>query len=408
LFYLYEFVVRVTPGVMDVELQQAFGLSAAQFGGAVAAYSYIYGPMQLVVGSLLDRYGGKKLLVPACVLVAAGSAMLTLPWYRIEWLAAARFIMGFGSSFGFVGVMYLAAMWFPHERLAMVSGLTTTLGILGAIIGVVPLSQAVDIVGWQSVWVGLAFAGVALALVMILSMPGTPPWELKRRKDKTSDESIPKSIARVLRNPQTWIIGGIAACLYMPISVFGNLWGVNYLMTVGKMSKLKASGGVSMLYWGWIIGSPIAGILSDHWKRRKTPLMTGCLVSTILACCVVGIPGLPPYALYTLLFALGLANCFQVITFVANLEIQPQYARGTAVAITNMIVMVAEGIFQHLYGFVLDLARGLTWLQGSGPDSTVYHRVAMGMLPLVLGLGFILALAMKETFHHRTTLATPK
>jgi MFS family permease len=48
-------------------------------------------------------------------------------------LGVARLMQGFGSAFAFVGTMYLATQWFPRRKIALLSGLTTSLGMLGAI-----------------------------------------------------------------------------------------------------------------------------------------------------------------------------------------------------------------------------------------------------------------------------------
>ncbi len=148
LFYLYEFFVRVAPSSMATQLQQHFGLSAAALGAAAGTYYLVYSPMQLVSGSLIDRFGPKRVLVLAGLICSAG-AFIEVAGSAPALLAGARFCQGFGSAFAFVGTMYLAAEWFPATQLALLSGLTTSLGMAGGIIGNSGIARIVKHLGWQ-------------------------------------------------------------------------------------------------------------------------------------------------------------------------------------------------------------------------------------------------------------------
>ena len=71
LFYCYEFLLRILPGVLQSELSVAFGhLSATTFGQLAALYYFTYSPMQLPVGMLIDRFGPRRLLSFACLCCA--------------------------------------------------------------------------------------------------------------------------------------------------------------------------------------------------------------------------------------------------------------------------------------------------------------------------------------------------
>src|SRR5476649_2578638 len=65
-FYCYEYLLRITPGLMVPELQKAFSvhgdyLDATLIGHLSAFYYYAYTPMQLPVGLFMDRYGPRRI-----------------------------------------------------------------------------------------------------------------------------------------------------------------------------------------------------------------------------------------------------------------------------------------------------------------------------------------------------------
>ena len=62
LYYAYEYLLRITPSVMEHALREHFSLSATGFGLLSAFYYYAYVPMQVPVGVLMDRFGPRRLL----------------------------------------------------------------------------------------------------------------------------------------------------------------------------------------------------------------------------------------------------------------------------------------------------------------------------------------------------------
>jgi len=78
-FYCYEFILRIIPGVLQTELSIALGhISATTFGQISALYYFAYSPMQMPVGMLMDRFGPRRLLTFACLCCTIGSWMFTL------------------------------------------------------------------------------------------------------------------------------------------------------------------------------------------------------------------------------------------------------------------------------------------------------------------------------------------
>lgn len=81
LFYFYEFVLRVSPGVMVPELMKAFDVTAYGVSIISAFYLYAYAPMQIPVGVLIDKLGLKKLLSSASILCGIGAILFSLSAY---------------------------------------------------------------------------------------------------------------------------------------------------------------------------------------------------------------------------------------------------------------------------------------------------------------------------------------
>lgn len=83
-FYCYEYLLRITPGLMVEHLQMAFShgggpLDATKIGHLSAFYYYAYTPMQLPVGLMMDRYGPRYILTIAVLSCAGVCSCLPMP-----------------------------------------------------------------------------------------------------------------------------------------------------------------------------------------------------------------------------------------------------------------------------------------------------------------------------------------
>lgn len=400
LFYLYEFFVRVAPGVMEQQLQTDFHTSGAMLGAALGAYYYIYAPMQLAVGMIFDHLSVRKALIPAVGCVAAGS--MVCYWANdLTLFTMGRVLQGFGSAFAFVGAVFLAKIWFPVQRLALLSGLTTSLGMVGAIVANAGISSAVHKLGWRSTWADAGFFGLFLAVGLFLLIPKLPSWEKDRRAREKEQFGMGMGILvhrlrAVFLDWQVWVTGFISCALYLPLAVFGALWGDECVVAMTGCSTDQASMAVSMLYVGWLVGGPIAGHLSDQLHTRKRPLILSCLLTTTFLCLFLFLPIKSLWPLYVLIFLVGLASSMQVVCFVVGLEAAPDHAGGTALAGINMITMLLGGVFQPLAGYILDWSAG-----GSGKVvhySVNDFRLAMLILPVMTILGLFACLLLKESY----------
>ena len=112
----------ISPSVMIEELMRDFAVGGAILGNLSALYFYGYAGMQIPVGLLLDRFGPRRLMTVAAVVVAVACLLFA----RSDALVGAsvtRFFIGAGCAFSLVGAMAVAGQWFPRRRFALLAGL---------------------------------------------------------------------------------------------------------------------------------------------------------------------------------------------------------------------------------------------------------------------------------------------
>lgn len=405
IFYSYEYLLRIAPSVMETSLRDHFDLSATGFGHLSSIYYYAYVPMQLPVGLMMDLYGPRRLLTVACSICVIGTFLFTGTTHF--WIAASgRFLVGLGSAFAFVGVLKLATIWLPENKLAMVSGITAALGTVGAMLGDNFLELFVYKLGWIKTLNTIALFGIVLTVVLSVGIQDKKHKYRNSGTISTFKKSL-KDLGIIARNKQIWINGFYGCLVYLPTTVFAELWGIPYLRHANGFSAQAAGLANSLLFLGFTLGAPLMGYLSDRLARRKLPMFLGALGASIVMVIILYFPGLTELNIQILIFLLGLFYSAQAIVFAVGRELSPGEAAGTAMALTNMIVMLGAMLLQPLVGYLLDFSYSLR--NGSSISTALVvenvhklytmadYRVALAFIPIGMFIAALLTFFLRET-----------
>ena len=397
LFYCYEYFLRISPDVFIGKLMHDFGLTGAGLGNLVAFYYYAYTPMQLPVGILMDRYGPRMLLTTAVILCAIGSFLFAAS--NFVWVAAlGRFLVGFGSAFAFVGVLKLAAIWLRPDRFAFVTGLATTLGMVGAMIGENALTFLVKHFGWRNTTFASGSFGIVLGILIWVIVRNTKEKaEHELHYQSKTIKQILYHLRHALSHRQVWLTGIVGGLLYIPTSVFAELWGIPYLEQARGFTSYQAAFAVSMIFLGWAIGGPLVGFVSDRLHLRKGPIILTSIMASLLIGLLLFTPNIPVKIVSVIFLLFGMFSSAENITFAIARESCAREISGTAVAVNNMLVMFGGMLLQPLVGEMLDSRWVGTMHAGHPIFSNANYQHALFVLPVGLLLAAILTFFIRET-----------
>ncbi len=389
-FYFYAFFQRTAPSAMVPELMTDFRVSAVALGQLSAYYFYAYAAMQIPTGILADYWGPKRLLLAAAALSGLGSLLFATAEGMIM-AAVGRLLIGAGAGFGFVSTLKIVAEWFPPRRLAMLSGLTMTLGMAGGIAGQGPLAAGISLFGWRPIMLGAAVIALVGCVIVILVFRNRPP-KLRDRGFETADSGPSRTLGLLaaLKRPQTWIIAGFGFAIATVMFAFGGLWGVPYLMQVRGLSRVDAAFAASLILLGWGCSAPLVGWLSDRIGRRRPMLMVSALLATVSIGVLLYTPGLPLAAINLLLLGHGIAVAGIVVCFAAVREQNAPEDAGAAMALVNMAIIASGAIMQPLVGWLLDVG----WRGGFESGGRLYDAAAYQAAFLVLPVSCVFALLL--------------
>jgi sugar phosphate permease len=355
LFYCYEFVLRVAPGIVAHEIMRDYQIGAAEFGVFSVFYLYAYTPMQMVVGILMDHYGPRRLLSLAILTCMLGCFILA--GTHTLWVGKCGLLLiGFGSAFAFVGVLKLAVNWLPEERLGLIAGLTTGLGLLGGKVAGPLLLMIVHQTGWRDAWWYSGVFGV-LILISTFFLIRDYPSDLQMGQPKKSNISwrvLFHELSHMLKDYRFMINGFIGCVLYFPVSVFAGLWGISFLEAAGFNARGLAADTVAWIYLGMALGGPMGAVISEWLGRRRIMYQAAIVLATLVLGIVIFCPMISAFWMSVLLFGLGLAIGSQILVFVVGVELSKKDAAGTSTACTNFLVMLGAMIMQPVVGYLVE------------------------------------------------------
>jgi MFS family permease len=394
LFVTYQMLLQTAPSVMITDFEQAFAINAFGVSLLASSFYYPYVLLQIPSGMLIDRVQPRYCLT-ACLIAISLVTVVLASAHTLNVARAGRILQGVFSAPSVIPALYLAAIWFPSRRFALVAGLTEMIGMSGSAIGQIMLAPACGVFGWRASLIGCATVGLVFA--------GLTWFIIREKNPDENDESIAEVSAHkthvfhnllvVISYPQAWISGFFAGLLFSISGAFGAFWCIPYLIHTYGLSLNVAAAASSMTLFGSALGAPAIGWVSDKLGLRRLPLILSTVLVLALMLIVLYLPITNLPLLFILLFALGFFSSAYVIPYAVVRDIVPSNVRGTAMGYTNMMcILIGAPVLQPLIGWMLnaDLNKNII-------DSVAYQH-ALVLLPISLLIGLMLAFCVKETY----------
>jgi MFS family permease len=394
-YFLFEFLVRVLPSVVEADLQADMHASGASIGFNMGLYYLAYAPMQLVVGVLLDRFGGRLPIACSAIVLGLGCALFAVA-QSIGWLGASRALMGLGSAFAYIGTIYVASAWFPARRIAFIAGVTAALGMIGAIAGQIVAGVVLEAMPWRSAMWILAGVGIGLAAFVWVLVPTRPQYltDRIRKEHKAQGGGVLTGLKSVLGMPSNWMLAAAVALMYLPIGVFGSMWGDRYLEHALNLSPQVAQGADAMLFVGVAISAPLLGWWTDRNGKRLLGMRVSAFASmAALLLQFYWVTEATAMWSFPLLFLLGLGSGGLILGFAMAIDQNGSHARGAALAFVNCAQMGVVFAGQWLVGVLFDAFAGTEAI-------AVYTRFdcqqAFAILPISVAIAAVLLFVLRH------------
>jgi MFS family permease len=194
----------------------------------------------------------------------------------------------------------------------------------------------------------------------------------------------------VFRNPQSILCGAISGLLFLPTTIFDMVWGVRYLQEARGFEFAEAVLRSATVPFGWIIGCPLLGMVSDRIGRRKPVIAgAGLVVLACLAWALYGSTGVFPT--YLVGIVMGIASGAAMLPYSVIKEANPARLAGTSTGVVNFLNFTLSALLGPVFAARLTAAAG-----AASPTlehyQTTFHPLLYGVI-----LAVVLTLFLKET-----------
>ena len=382
LFYAYQFALRVFPSVITQELMSSFAIGTGAFGLLASFYYYGYAFFQVPAGTLIDRFGTRRVALASIASCVAGNVLLFLPSL---WTACVgRFLIGLGSASSFLICIKVATDYFDPSKLSLFTGLSVFIGTLGAVGGGTPIVFISNAYGWHhAVWV-LTALGLGLLVLGFYTLKD----RARAKESATSDQLA--DIKALLANSQTWIIGIYGILMYVPLSAFCDLWGVQFLTHKFHLDPGAAPFVTSAIYIGLGLGAPLSAYVFSMVPNYRLFFLVSAGISAILFSAMLFANNLSLGVLLPLGAVLGIALSPQVLAFTLVCRINAPSVSATASGLHNTICMLSGIIAQPLVGELVH------YHAGAFTPSASSYQFGLMLVCFALLAGAALAFGIKE------------
>ena len=402
LVYTVNFIDRVVISIVQEPIKREFALTDAQLGlMAGPAFVLFYATLGIPIARLAERFSRTTILT-ACT--ALWSAMTALCGAAVSFptLFMARIGVGVGEAGCTPPAQSLITDYFPPARRSTAIAIYT-LGVpVGALLAAFGGGWVAQHLGWRETFVVLGLPGLALALLVKLTIKEPPRAGAASRTPR-----FVEALRILAAKPAFWhaaIGGGLASFVGYGVGQFTT----SFLIRTHGLSLFEASGGNGILigvFGG--IGIFSAGFIADRLARTHPGALAWLPALGFLAAAPLQIGGYLAEDVRVALAFLAAGMLAQYLYLGAMYAIaqgvSPPRIRATAAAILILVVnLIGYGFGPPAIGWLSDfiatdwiLDAGLNTFacqEPSAQDAATCAAAAAGGLQQAMAIGCLVFL----------------
>ena len=311
----------------DVDIRLA-GLLVSTYAIAAAVASFTLGPVS-------DLWGRRRLLLIGLAVFAVGTLLCGLATSYATMLVF-RALTGAAAGTLSLNITAFIGDYFSYERRGVAMGMVMSGYFAAMIIGVPIGAYIAEETSWRGAFI--AFAGIAVLLWWPVWF-SIPVHEGKRKI--LSTRLVLKKYAYFIS--QTGLLMAVLAFFLISASMVGFITFVGawlrevYGLSTDRIGLIFLVSGI-----GALLGSPLAGAISDRIGKRPVVFIS----SLVMAVCLGGVPWITGYLslVFVGFIIIGIAGAFRLAplqTLITGLATEED--RGALIALKNTCAEIGIG-----------------------------------------------------------------
>lgn len=344
----------VIPGQIFNELQSELGISVVSVANLGAVFMYVYAFIQLLVGLLVDKYGGMRVLTIGSLLLCAGALLFPFS-HSLSMLYLSRILTALGCGAAFLSLVKEADRLYSHNFTSAV-GLIVFLGYLGGVTATYPFNFSTKLIGWRTSLLIIALlSSITLLAIIVL-------WNRTNHPEISKCKISPRPYIAGFSNLYNLRMLFSYAANFAIYSVILTIIGKKFLEDICGLSSAVSSFTCTLMVIFSAILNQVSGSLSTYMGNKRRPFFLWLnlfpMIGLVMA--IIGIivkrnisPGWGMFFICSFV-TISLTAGFSSITSAISRETNPPGSTGIAVGITNFAAYIMLAVLGSLTGLVLN------------------------------------------------------
>ncbi len=392
--YFLSALMRAITATLAPVLTQEFALHARDLGLLAGGFFLGFAAAQLPLGTLLDRYGPKRVLLCFLAVAVLGSLAFALV-SSFAGLLATRVLSGVGLSACLMAPLTGYRRWFAPGIQTRTNAWMLMTGSLGMVASTLPVQWLLPMLGWRPIFLLVA---VLLLLSMVLIAWRVPAWQ-------TSAVSSPAAGAarsnyrQVWRDPYFRRLAPQGFFCYGGLLAIQTLWAAPWMERMAGFTALESATGlfwinITMLctFWTWGMVGPALALRGLH---PDTLITWGLPSSFVVMALIIAAPEATAPAAGVLLALYCLSSSFVTLSQPALGMAFPAELAGRALTAFNLVIFLGVFVIQWGIGLTIDGLIALGW------SEALAYRAAFAVF-LACGIASYLQFIRGPRHNHAT------
>lgn len=353
LFYFFANFQRIAiPGAIFDLLQHELSVSAPYVTAFGAIYMYIYAFSQLVIGVLVDRYGGLRVILTGGIILGIGALLFPVT-SNLPVMYFSRALVGIGGSTFYLSLIRELRECFSDKNFGIAISVMLCIGYCGGIAANAPFVFCMRYMNWREILVILALV-VLLGVVVFAALS----FKIKYPEINKNVKLRTLPFRLVLHKKHNRNLFSFACCnfgiSYAIQAIIGKKFLEDFCCMPTSKSALVLSAMAVIAAAFNIINASVCKMCHNHrvmFLKNASVITFSCLL-VICTCLIINLRT----DFIAIIFFILAANASLTSLLVPVLHLtNRKMISGTAVSIMNFCFFTMVGLLGTAMGFLLNL-----------------------------------------------------
>jgi len=358
--YSLSALIRAIIATLSPVLSQEFSLQSRDLGLLAGGYFLGFAATQLPLGTWLDKYGPKRVIVCFLALAVLGCLLFSSA-SSFTGLLVGRVLIGMGVSACLMAPLSGFRRWLDTPSLLRANSWMLMSGSLGMLASTLPVQWLLPLVGWRPMFWGLAGLLVVAMLVIVFVVP---TWKIAPTSvgspENSSAPEFNAGYSDIWKSRYFQRLAPLAFFNYGGLVAVQTLWAAPWMVKVSGYTPLEAATGLFYInavmlltFWSWGLVNPYlarAGWDTDRLLAWGVPLSLVALAGNILGGASTGWVGWALFCVASTVISLSQPA--------VGMAFKPALA-GRALSAFNLVIFVGVFTVQWGIGLLVDAFEAL-------------------------------------------------